>query len=91
MGNNPSQALAAANVKSGFNKAMKDVNKQLGLEEAKVKKEAERQAVGCANRKESQLRQQERQQEYKQKQLDRQARKEKLKQKWTSSRLENKE
>jgi hypothetical protein len=89
MGNNPSAALAAANAKSGLNNALKDVNKQLGLDGGEEKDDEKRKAVGCANRAESELRRKERETEYRQKQLERQMRKEKLAAKWNKSHEEN--
>ena len=87
MGNNPSQALAAASAKSQFNSAVSDVQQSLGIGGGQdgTKKEGEvvvPPAIGCANRKEQKQRHIDRQKEYEMKQRERMERKEALENKW---------
>ncbi len=86
MGNNPSQALAAASAKSQFNSAVSDVQQSLGIGgQDGGKKDGEvvvPPAIGCANRKEQKQRHIDRQKEYEMKQRERMERKEALENKW---------
>jgi hypothetical protein len=86
MGNNPSQAIAAASAKQSFSGAMKDVNQQLGLGGGEAKDDVKvPAAIGCANKKEQQQRHKDRQIEYEMKQKERMERKGALESKWASS------
>jgi uncharacterized protein YaiL (DUF2058 family) len=82
MGNEASSAMAAANVKSQFNKSMADVNQQLG---------GGKKTEGPTNKKERDERRKENEADYKYKQEARAERKAKLEQQWSSHRQQNSE
>jgi hypothetical protein len=87
MGNQASAAAAATGIKPG--KALKNVNKQLGLAEDEEAIEKKKAVEYQSLKKERDLKQQERVTEFRSKQVQREIRKASLQDKWNRSHRQN--